>query len=238
MESCLRGCRLRLSTLSVVIVLFGTVSILCAQQQRLQVVVEQRVGKVIRQMNPQHVYAAGDFVRFRFRSSFDGYLYVMDQSTSGKYVTLFPDPSTRTSNRTTRDKDYLVPASAGSWFRVDNPPGYETIFFLISPTSLDRESAEGLTPEAPKLTPAPINPPPELLPRCNDAIFQARGDCVDVLAGPRSVPQVDPIPRGLPETPAITSRDLTIINKPTSSVIASAGNDQAPIIYEFRLAHR
>jgi hypothetical protein len=234
MDSCLRGRRIGLSILVATITLFGVLPILCAQQQRMQIIVEQRVGKSIQQMNPQHVFAAGDFVRFRFRSSFDGYLYVTDQSTSGKYVTLFPDSSAKTSNRITRDKDYLVPTSSGSWFRVDNPPGYETIFFLVSQTSLNQETSK---PEAPKLGPAPITPPADLLPRCNDAIFQARGDCVDGLAGPRGVPQSDAIPRGLPETTSPASRDLTIINKPTSSVIAPAGNDQAPIIYEFRLAH-
>ena len=88
----------------------------------------------------------------------------------------------------------------------------------------------------PKLTPGPIDPPDALLPRCDDAIFRSRGDCVDVLAGPRSVPQSDLIPK-MPQTATLGSRDVTIINKSDSSVIAPLGNVQAPMVYEFRIAH-
>jgi hypothetical protein len=217
--------------------LLGLVPALWAQRPQLQIIVERKLGKSVQQMSPQHVFAAGNRVRFRFRSSFDGYLYVMDQSTSGKYVMLFPDAA-ETSNRVTRDKEYLVPASSGSWFRVDDPAGYEIIYFLISPKELKKNPGKDIAPDMPKLTPPPVDPSSELLPRCDDAIFRSRGDCVDVLAGPRSVPQSDAIPRELTETPPTGSRDVTIINKPTSSVIAPAGDDQAaPIIYQFRLAH-
>jgi len=47
------------------------------------------------------VFDTGDRVRFRFRANFDGYLYVMNQSTSGNYETLFPreDTGSRIASR-------------------------------------------------------------------------------------------------------------------------------------------
>ena len=237
MEYGLRDCSFGSHILSAALCLLAPVSALHAQRPLLHLIVERKVGKSVQQMSPQHVFASGDYVRFRFRSSFDGYLYVMDQSTSGKYVTLFPDPVRATSNKISQGKEYLIPASTGSWFRIDNPPGYETVFFLISPTELKKTNDKDLAPDMPKLTPGPIDPPDALLPRCDDAIFRSRGDCVDVLAGPRSVPQSDLIPKEMPQTATLGSRDVTIINKSDSSVIAPLGNVQAPMVYEFRIAH-
>ena len=220
-----------------------TPSALYGQSPHMQIIVERRVGKSVQQMNPQHVFTAGDYVRFRFSSSFDGYLYVTDQSTSGKYVSLFPAAGAAESNEVRRNANYLVPASSGSWFRVDNPPGYETIFFLISRTQLQSSPNENQAPAGPSSfsmppPPAPMPAPAELSPRCDDALFRARGDCLDVLAGPRSIPPQDNIPAELPHVPASSSRDVTVINKPTSSVIAPDTSGGAPLIYEFRLAHR
>src|SRR5579863_4948903 len=42
-------------------------------------------------MFPGHVFQAGDVVRFRVTArGMEGYLYVIDQGTSGAYTTLFP----------------------------------------------------------------------------------------------------------------------------------------------------
>ena len=204
----------------------------------MQLILEKRVGKSAQQTSSQHVFATGDFVRFRFQSSFDGYLYVMDQSTSGKYVVLFPAPGSSNSNQVVRNKEYLIPGSSGSWFRVDNPPGYEKIFFLISPTELEKGTAPSTAAETP--TPSPPTtgaPSAELLPRCDDSVFHARGECVDVDAGPRAVSNDDKVPDALPRTAGTSSRDITVINKSKSSVVAPGDTNGTPLIYEFRLAH-
>ena len=207
-----------------------------AQDSRMQLILERRVGKSIQQTSPQHVFSAGDFVRFRFQPSFDGYLYVMDQSTSGKYQVLFPAAETGNANQVIHGKEYLIPASSGSWFRVDNPAGYERIFFLVSPTKLEKQPQPSPVPEA--TPPMPESPAAELLPRCDDSVFRARGECVDVSAGPRAVPKDDKVPDSLPGSGGATSRDISVINKSTSSVVAPGGANDIPLIYEFRLAHR
>jgi hypothetical protein len=60
---------------------------------------------------------------------------------------------------------------------------------------------------------------------------------VDVAAGPHAVPKDEKLPDALPGTPASQSRDITVINKSTSSVVAPGDLNGAPLIYEFRLAH-
>lgn len=207
-----------------------------AQTPRMEITVERQVKEnKIEATSPQHVFHAGDLVRFRFKPSFDGYLYVMDQSTSGKYLLLYPAKDALDANRVGRDKEYLIPASKGEWFRVDDPPGFETVYFVISPVKLQEAAAAS--------QPLPAEPPPpgapsELLPRCDDAAFRARGECIDVLAGPRAVGKDDPVPAQLPPISGTSSRDITIINKSTTSVVAPGSGVDGPLIYEFRLAHK
>ena len=57
---------------------------------RMEMMLERLDGDTWRAIDPGLVLAQGDRVRFKFRTNFDGYLYVMNQSTSGKYEQLFP----------------------------------------------------------------------------------------------------------------------------------------------------
>jgi hypothetical protein len=215
--------------------------VLFAQSPHTQIVVERQVKGGVQVTSPQLVFHAGDLVRFRFKSSFDGYLYVMDQSTSGKYLLLFPAKDVPDSNRIERDREYLIPATNGTWFRVDNPPGYEIIYFVISSTRLEKSAAANSPQDQVQPLPAaPPSPtaPAELLPRCDDAVFRARGECIDVLAGPHAVGKDDAVPSQLPVVPGMNPRDITVINKHDSTVIAPANGADGLLIYQFRLAHR
>jgi len=78
---------------------------------------------------------AGDRVRFRFNTNFDGYLYVMNQSTSGKCEQLFPREETGQDNRVVAGSDYSVP-STSSVFRIAGPAGFEIVYWLITPARL------------------------------------------------------------------------------------------------------
>jgi hypothetical protein len=210
-------------------------SLLHAQTPRMEITVERQVKESVEATSPQHVFHSGDLVRFRFKPSFDGYLYVMDQSTSGKYLLLYPAKDSQDANHVERDNEYLIPASRGEWFRVDDPPGYETVYFVISPVKLVKATTAD--------RPLPAEPPPpgapaDLLPRCDDSVFRARGECVDVMAGPRAVGKDDTVPAQLPTISGTSSRDITVINKPTTSVVAPSSGENGPLIYEFRLAHK
>src|SRR5215813_14526216 len=71
---------------------------LCAQTPRMEITVERQAKDSVQVTSPQHVFHSGDLIRFRFKPSFDGYLYVMDQSTSGKYIILYPAKDAQATN--------------------------------------------------------------------------------------------------------------------------------------------
>jgi hypothetical protein len=170
---------------------------------------EQGAWKVI---EPSLVLEKNDRVRFRFRANFAGFLYVTNRSTSHTTTLLFPRQDTGPDNRILPNREYLVPATRGA-FRVEGPEGYDIVAWTVSPVELGR-------PEPPS---PPAELPPNMIPRCDDTVFRARGKCVDTAAGPQAKNE---------------DSDLTFIRGRESSVISSPGPLKAPIVYEFRLAHR
>ena len=187
-------------------------------------------------VDPGLVFAQEDRVRFRFHTNFDGYLYVMNRSTSGKYDQLFPREETGQENHITAGRDYLVPATQAD-FRIAGPAGHEIVYWLISPLKLDG-------PSPPKYTPLPPPPPPErrfpedLTPRCDDEIFHARGECVDSSAGLQGVARGEALPPKLADAGAATPRDLLFLRRQNTAVVSSVVPLTGPVIYEFRLAHK
>ena len=196
---------------------------------QMRIVLEQQAGSAFRIVSPQHVFKTGDMVRFRVRSSSDGYLYVSNRAASGKYSELFPPTGAASDNRLEHGRDYRIPSTARSWFRIDEPAGYETVFFTFTYSPLLRRN--NITPafSKPRLQTAPA----ELTPRCDDAMFRARGECLDINAGPSAVP-----PGALEGSEALTPRDITIVPGPDISVVSPATPGDAPIVYEIRIAHR
>lgn len=206
---------------------------------RVEITVEKKLGARARAMDPGHVFEQGDLVRFRFRSSTSGYLYVLNRSTSGKYTLLFPKDETGTRNQIDSSKDYLVPAAGGGWFRIEGPPGHETVYWVVTPADLAARSDAHETAPIPPLPPVRMEDlPVSMMPRCDDTIFRARGDCVDVSAGPKAVQAGESLPPNLTQLTPVPSRDLVVIRKPTAATISSNGSQTGPLLYEFRLAHK
>lgn len=199
---------------------------------RMEILLEKMDGSNWVKVDPRLILARNDRVRFRFRTNFDGYLYVMNRSTSGNYEQLFPREETGQDNRITAGKDYMVPAT-DTLFRIGGPPGQEVIYWLVSPVELT---------EGRKYKPLPPPPPPEkrmpenMTPRCDDSIFQARGECLDSSAGPQGVSQGEKLPQNL--AGRAQSRDLFFMRNQETSVVASRVPLTGPVIYEFRLAHK
>jgi len=169
---------------------------------------------------PTQVLSKGDHVRFRFKANFSGYLYVMNAGTSGDYSRLFPGPDTGEQNRVEAGKEYVIPATAGS-FRIDGPPGQDVLTWMITPAALgDGGKQYRPLPPPPKPGTAPTN----MSPRCDDAIFKSRGDCIDTSAGAK------------PGNAA--SRELIFMLQDKKSVVSSPVPLKEPVVYEFRLAHK
>jgi hypothetical protein len=197
---------------------------------RMEIMLERLDGDAWHTIDPGLVLQQGDRVRFRYRTNFDGYLYVMNQSTSGRYEQLFPREETGQDNRIAANRDYQVPATSSA-FRIAGPAGFEVVYWLVTPARL--------TDGAPHLGPPGVPPKPlTLLPRCNDTLMKSRGDCIDSSAGPKLVPRGEPLPDNLPAAAGRGSRDLLFMREQDTAVISSIEPLNGPVIYEFRLAHR
>ena len=199
--------------------------------QRMEITLERQEGAAWKVVDPGFVFETGDRMRFRFRASFDGYLYVMDYGTSGKYSLLFPRDETGRENRIEAAKEYRIPATE-AWFRIDGPPGHDVVYWLVSPLPLAGPD-DGFPP-----LPKEKQPPKTLLPRCDDSIFRARGLCIDSSAGLRAIPETEELPANLKDIGRARSRELIIMRKEESSLVSSPVPLAGPVVYEFRLAHK
>lgn len=200
---------------------------------RMEISLDKMEGSNWRAVDPGLVFAQGDHVRFRFRTNFAGYLYVMIQSTSGKYETLFPREDTGEDNQVEAGKECVIPSTQGK-FRITGPPGQDILYWMVTPLPLGTAPKYQPLPAPPKPGPVPHN----LMPRCDDTLFKARGECIDSSAGPRGIRREESLPENLKAVPDARSRELLFIREKDLSVVAARGPLSGPVIYEFRLAHR
>lgn len=199
----------------------------------ISIVLEKKTGDAAQTVDPGHVFDSGDTIRFRLQPAVDGYLYVLDLNTSGKYEVLFPRAETGNDNRIEHGREYLLPATQDGWFEVAGPAGHEKIYFVMSPLAL----TTGQLQNAPKAMPPQGTAPSSLRPRCNDSIFKARGECIDSTAGPKPVAPSEKLPRALNEAASGASRDLKFTKKSSTSVVTTNSPLSGPVVYEFLLAH-
>jgi hypothetical protein len=199
--------------------------------QRVSLKVERQEKDSWRLMDAATVFKNGDKVRFRVSTNFSGYLYVMNHGTSGAYELLFPRADTGSDNRVEAGKEYLVPSLPGG-FKVAGPAGYDTVYMLVSPVAMTRESGPQATP------PASAQVPSTLRPRCDDTIFRARGECLDGSAGVKPVAPGEKLPENLNGVAGPTPRDLLFIQDQGGVVMSSQQALAGPVLYELRLAHR
>jgi hypothetical protein len=203
-----------------------------SQSQSMEIVLERSEAGAWKTIDPGLILKAGDSVRFRFRATFDGYLYVINSGTSGGQSLLFPGDATGRNNRVEAGREYLIPTAAGASFQVAGPAGHDVVYWLISPVPLDGNPAAALSGNrAPR-------PAPKLIPRCDQSIFRARGLCIDSSAGPRNVADPAALPDAISTSaPNLQARELVIVQDKNRSRVSSSGKLTGPIVYEFRLAH-
>ena len=80
-----------LAAMSAVILASARLGAAWAQEpQRIRVTVERQDSAGWIAVNAAHVFEPNDRLRFLVSVSLGGYLYVMDQGTSGDYALLFP----------------------------------------------------------------------------------------------------------------------------------------------------
>jgi serine/threonine-protein kinase len=82
-------------------------------------------------------FHSGERVRFAFDSNIDGYLYVVQQGSSGRWTVLFPGARINGGkNAVKRAEQYDVPS--GDWFKFDDNPGTEQIFVFLSRDAMEQ----------------------------------------------------------------------------------------------------
>jgi hypothetical protein len=86
--------------------------------------------------------------------------------------------------------------------------------------------------------PKDAKPPANMTPRCDDALFRARGACIDTSAGPKSVMSRELLPDNLAQVETPAAGDLMFLRKQNTAVVTSPVPLKGPVIYEFRLAHK
>lgn len=85
------------------------------------------------EISPEAVFHAGDQIRLSLMSNQEGFLYVIEQGSSGRWVPLYPaGSSTAEGNKLVPGKEYIVPAT-GAW-RFTGEPGQEKLFVMLSRT--------------------------------------------------------------------------------------------------------
>jgi hypothetical protein len=178
--------------------------------------------------DPRTVFRPGEEVRFQFKSTYSGYLYVLDLTAKGDYMWLFPTAQTGMDNHIRPGVRYLIPATSGVLV-IPDTPGIDTTYWVLSPVELTNLWLP--LKEARRR-------PNTLLPRCRPAELKARGACLDDNAGPKPVAQPDSLPAPLAGTNALTARQLSVAKDAESSHIQFIGANGQTLIYEFWIAHR
>jgi hypothetical protein len=197
--------------------------------QWLELNLDRSEGQAWKAIEPGLVLNQNDLVRFRFRANFAGYVYIVNYGTSGSQTLLFPSDGAGRENRIEAGREYVVP-QAGSSFRVTGPAGQDVVYWIVSPLPLDAEQTRKLRQQQ-----SPESRQPVLIPRCDETMLRARGQCIDTSAGPRNVAPEKALP---PTMPKITPRELVIIQKNEATRVSAGEALGRPFIYEYRLAHR
>jgi hypothetical protein len=99
--------------------------------------IQQLPGNVEADVDPATPFHSGDRVRFSFESNIDGFLYVVQQGSSGRWTVLFPHPEINGGrNAIRRFEQYNVPTD--DWFEFDANPGTEQVFVFLSREPLNQ----------------------------------------------------------------------------------------------------
>ena len=192
----------------------------------VQVSLERQEGTDWKALDPRVVLNAKDRIRFKFETTYSGFLYVYNRGSDGSTDRLLPGDGA--DNRVEPGKSFTVP-SAGS-FVIDGPAGFDVTYWIVSPEPLARIP---MFDDAPKT----MTGPSTLIPRCKEGLIArgASGGCLDERAGPQATANPSKI---VPKAQS-TLRARTIrLEKDGEARIAAPTSKQAPLIYEFRVAHK
>ena len=186
----------------------------------LSLVVERLEDGKWRPLNPQTVLDHGNAIRFQLLTSFSGYLYAYYRGSDGEAEWIYPSPGKETDNRIEAGGSYLIPSASASYI-VSGKPGFDTVYWMVSPKSLS-----GTNDRRP-------SPPPEgpvkrtIVPMCRADL---PGGCFDDRAGAVTVPSA-------PIAGTLKPREIHLATTGDTTRI-EALDGPGLFVYEFLVAHR
>lgn len=135
---------------------------------------------------PETVFHSGDKVKLSVMANQPGYLYIIEQGSSGSWIPLFPAQNAAPeSNHVEAGRVYLVPSASDESFQFNQQPGKEHLFILLSREpiadldqvifGLQRKSSAPASAPAPTSTaPAPPQSTPLMVAdnRITDALVE------------------------------------------------------------------
>src|ERR1035438_237225 len=134
-------------------------------------------------VDPDRNFRKGDCVAITLEANRSGYLYVLAKQSSGDWIPLFPTPElSDQSNRI--DPGQIIRTPRQTCFEIDDPPGTETLFVVLSRDPRDiYDLAEGI--KGPVDTPQPSAHPAQIAAasRINSAVDQ-----IEEVYGTRELP--------------------------------------------------
>jgi Domain of unknown function (DUF4384) len=196
-----------------------------SQRTRLQLAVQCSKQDQWRTVDAQSVFKQGDRIRFRFRTSLPGYLYILNHSSGGQVSWLYPPPG-NSSNRVEAGREIIIPASDGS-YAIGGPPGFDTLYWILRSTRF----------EVPDLNAGQLDAPSTLISRCREEERQEIA-CLDKNAGPKPLENPNKLETALGIGDSLVARDLTFESKPQATEIGTDSDGvSSGIIYQVRIAH-
>jgi hypothetical protein len=192
-----------------------------SEPQPFQVLVDLNSERGWQHVDAATVFTAGQEIRFRIRSAIPGYVYLLDETPLGEQNWIYPEPE-GTVRRLLANREYTIPAHGV--YRVSAQPGYDILYWVVSPVRL---SAVPQLPLRPQRRPAG-----KLLPRCQDSVLRARGLCTDEQAGSARPAQSATAAELAKQIAGGTGSEP---GQDGAAVLTSSGN---VVIYEMRLAHK
>ena len=94
-------------------------------------IVQLRADETESDVDPDTTFHSGDRVRFAFEPNIDGFLYVVQEGSSGRWNMLFPNPQINGGvNAVQRGKTVSIPSQG--WFKFDTSAGTERAFVFLS----------------------------------------------------------------------------------------------------------
>lgn len=191
-----------------------------------QLQVERWDGQHWKKADIKSVFDHNDRIRFRYRSTAAGSLYVLDHTSGGQTAWMYP-MAQQQQTALVPDTEIVIPGGDGA-YKVTGPPGIDTLYWIEVPQPVNLPDAQE------------VHIPSTLISRCGEqAEIDTQEACLHDNAGPKPLKDPQQLLSILHVEGTLAARDLSFESKPGGTDIQSAAaGPSVGLVYEVRIAHR